>query len=469
MSEVNQVTIHEKVNKMREFFNSGVTLDVNYRIEQLKKLKKMVLDNEDKIINALNKDLGRSECEAYFCDVGTVIMEINEAIKDIKKWSRPKRLFSGLMCFPSTKSLVYRKPYGVCLIISPFNFPFILSLGVLVAVIASGNCAIIKPSTKSAASSELLEKMIKETFKEDYIDVVNGPHEVSDMLLDERFDKIFYTGSPNVARHILEKASKNLTPCALELGGENGNWAIVKSDANLYDAARKIAFFKACNSGQICININQIAVSKKVAKEFVELLKKEFVRQLGERINENPEYSKMINEGAFSKCQKLIEKYQDKVIFGGTSNKDTLKISPTILYPIERNDEIVSFELFNPILPIVEYEDSEIDELLGFINKREHPLAFYIFTKDLKWAKGVMKRMQFGGGCINEVCLHFMVKGAPFNGVGHSGMGAYHGVWGFNEFTYPSTVLFGKTHFNLALREHPYSNKKLKMIKKFEK
>ncbi len=467
--ELNQESIKLLVNKQREFFKSGKTLEVNYRIEALKKLKEAVIKNQDKIMKALNTDLGRSECEAYFCDVGTVIIEINEALHSLKKWNRPKRLNSGLLCFPSTKTLVYRKPYGVTLIISPFNFPFILSLGVLVASLSAGNTAIIKTSSKSVASSAVLEEIISETFSEEYVKVVLGGHDVADMLLAERFDKIFYTGSPRVAKHILEEASKNLTPVALELGGENGNWCIVASDASLEDAARKIAFFKATNSGQICININQVAVSKTVAPRFIELLKQEFKRQLGEDIHNNKEYAKMINEGAFNYCLKEMEEYKDRIVFGGKSNKETLRIEPTIIYPVDINEKIVNHELFNPMLPIVEYDDSELDRLIDTINSREHPLAFYIFSKNVKWAHSIMKKSHFGGGCINEVCVHFMVKGAPFNGVGHSGMGAYHGVWGFNEFTYPSTLLFGKNHMNLSLREHPYSDKKLKAIKKFEK
>ena len=268
----------------------------------------------------------------------------------------------------------------------------------------------------------------------------------------------------------MEAASKHLTPVALELGGENGNWAVITKDANLKDAARKIAFFKACNSGQICININQIAISKSVAKEFIELLKEEFKRQLGSDIVNNKDYAKMINHFAFSRAVETINKYQDRIVIGGKSDATLDKIEPTIIYPVGINEEIVMRELFAPILPIVEYDDEKLEEVLDIINNdREHPLAFYIFSTDKKWAKKTMERMQFGGGCINEVCVHFMVKGAPFNGVGHSGMGAYHGYYGFNEFTYPQTVLFGKTKGNLKLREHPYNDKKLKMIKKFEK
>ena len=461
--------IHQIVEKQRQYFLSDVTLPLSFRIENLKKLKNALIKNEAKLEEALYKDLGRSECEAYFADVGSLIMEINETIKGLKKWSKPKRRFSGLVNFPSMTTKVYRLPYGVTLIISPFNFPVMLSFGPLIAAIAAGNTSVIKCSSKSKYSTEAMKQIIEETFEEQYITLIDGGHDIADYLLNERFDKIFYTGSPKVGKHVLECASKNLTPVALELGGENGNWCIIRKDANLKDAARKIAFFKICNAGQICININQVAVAKEVAAEFLEHLKAEFKRQISEFPLENEEYAKLIAKGAFEACQNEANEYKDRIIYGGKGNPDTLKFEPTIIYPVDINEPIVNHELFNPLLPIVEYEDYKIDDLLNIIKRREHGLAFYVFTKDKKWAKKVMQTMQYGGGCVNEVCVHLMVKGAPFNGVGHSGMGAYHGEYGFLEFSHPSTVLFGKTKCNLSLREHPYSKSKKNMIKKFLK
>lgn len=455
------------VNKQREYFLSNETLDIKFRIDQLRKLKKALIDNEKLIIEALCKDLGRSEAEAYFCDFGSVILELNETIKGIKKWAKPENHFSGFICFPSFRTKVYKMPYGVSLIISPFNFPFMLSIGVLIPCLAGGNTAVIKASSKSSESTKVLMKLISETFDSKYVTVIDGGHDVADYCLETRFDKIFYTGSPRVGRHVLECASRNLTPVALELGGETGNWCIVRRDADLKDAARKIAFFKALNSGQICINVNQVAVEKEVAREFVEELKREFVRQLGNDIINNPEYPRLINKAAFDKCVCELENYKDLICFGGKYSEETLKVSPTVLYPVDINETLVNHELFNPLLPVVEFED--VDKLLDIISRREHGLALYLFTKDIKWAKKVMSSMQYGGGCINEVCVHMMVKGVPFNGTGHSGMGAYHGEYGFKEFTHPCTVLFGKNKGNLSLREHPYSDKKMKFIKRFEK
>lgn len=465
--------IQEIVERQRKFFRSGVTLDVDWRLQQLKKLKAAVTAHEEELKKALYEDLGRSRVEAYMCDIGPMIVEINETIRGLKKWARPEKHFSGLMCFPSIFTTVYKLPYGVSLIISPFNFPVLLTLGVLIPCIAGGNTAVLKTSSKSAASTRALQKLIAETFPEEYVTVIDGGHDVADMCLAQRFDKIFYTGSPAVGRHVLTEAAKNLTPVALELGGENGNWCIVRKDANIKDAARKIAFFKLLNAGQICININQVAVADEIADDFIKALKSEFVRQIGENPEKNGEYPKLINEAAYDKCAGWAEKYRDRIIFGGTGNRESGKFAPTIIYPVGIDEDIVMNELFCPILPVVPFRDEEIDSLVETIADREHPLAMYVFTRDMKWAKKVMSTQQYGGGCINDVCVHMMVKGVPFNGVGHSGMGAYHGEWGFREFTHPTTVLTGRTYFNLPLREHPYTGKhekmKMSLLRLFER
>ncbi len=461
--------IHQIVLNQREYFLTGKTLSIKFRKEQLKKLKNAIIKNEKKLTDALYIDLGRSEIEACFCDVYDVIMEINEYMHGLRKWSKPETHFSGMASFPSIFTKVYKMPYGVSLIISPFNFPVLLSLGVLAAAIAGGNTALIKASSKSAACTQTIKEIIAETFPEEYITVIDGGHDVADFCLEERVDKIFYTGSPNVAKHVMEMASKNLTPVTLELGGETGNWAIVRKDANLKDAARKIAFFKICNSGQICINVNQVAVEESVVEQFINELKGEIIRQIGEKAFLNEEYPKMINRRAYDKISEEAELYRKRILFGGEGDPETCKYSPTIIYPVDIDEPIVNHEIFGPLLPIVPYKDEEIDKLLDVIARREHGLALYIFTKNKKWAKKVMQTQQYGGGCINEVCLHLMVKGVPFNGTGHSGMGAYHGIWGFREFTHPSTVLFGKTHFNLPLREHPYTKTKKSLMSKFLK
>ena len=452
--------IRNTVSAQRKFFRSGATFDVDWRIKQLKRLKVQMQLHEKDITDALAADLGRSEAEAYFCDIGTVILEINEMIQGVRRWTRPQLRYSGVTCFPSVLTKVYAKPYGVSLIISPFNFPFTLTFGVLAASIAGGNTAVIKTSSKTPHCTEVMMKLVQEIYPEEYVTVIGGGHDVADMCLDQRFDKIFYTGSPAVAKHVMAKASEHLTPVALELGGETGNWCVIRKDADLKDAARKIAFFKLCNSGQICININQVAVAEEVAEAFLDELEAAFIKQIGESALTNPEYPHLISKSAWQKCAEEADEYRDRIVFGGKGDPETLRYEPTVIYPVSADESIVQHELFSPLLPVVPFPDEKVDEILDVIAEREHGLAFYLFTRDIRWANRVMETQQFGGGCINEVCLHMMVKGAPFNGTGHSGMGAYHGVWGFREFTYPCTVLRGSTKFNLPLREHPYTGKK---------
>ena len=465
--------IQQIVAAQRRFFRTGETLPVKWRIQQLKRLKAAVIAHADEFTAALAEDLGRSEVEAYLCDVGPIIVEINEMISGLRRWSRPEWHFSGLMCFPSLVTKVYKMPYGVSLVISPFNFPILLTIGVVAAAMCGGNTVVVKSSSKSAACTAVLKRFFAEVFPPEYITLIDGGHDVADICLAQRFDKIFYTGSPAVGKHVLAEAAKNLTPVALELGGETGNWCVVRADADLKDAARKIAFFKLTNAGQICININQIAVAEEVAEAFMAELKKAFIAQIGEHAETNPEYPKLITDAAYNKCAKLADEYRERIVFGGVGDSATRKYAPTMIYPVDINEHIVQHELFCPLLPIVPFKDAEVDTLMDVIADREHPLAMYLFTKNMRWANRVMQTQQFGGGCINEVCIHMMVKGVPFNGTGHSGMGAYHGEWGFREFTHPQTVLKGSTHFNLPLREHPYSGeagrKKMSLLRLFER
>jgi len=464
--------IHRIVETQRCFFRTGKTLPLEFRIRQLKRLRAAVRANSSELTAALRADLGRTEAEAYLCDVGVVIAEINEILAGLRKWAKPETHFSGLQCFPSVLTKVYKMPYGVTLIISPFNFPVLLTLGVLAASLAAGNTAVIKASSKSPHCTAVMQKMLAELYPERYVVLIDGGHDIADLCLAERYDKIFYTGSPRVGVHVMEAAAKNLTPVALELGGETGNWCIVRKDADLRDAARKIAFFKLCNSGQICININQVAVAEEIAEQFLDVLKQEFRRQIGQNALQNPEYPHLISGQAYQKCADEAEQYRSRIIYGGNGDPDTWKFEPTVIYPVGIGEPIVQHELFSPLLPVVPFRDAEIGALLKTISEREHGLALYLFTRDRKWAERVMQTQQYGGGCVNEVCLHIMVKGVPFGGTGHSGMGAYHGEWGFREFSHPSTVLYGSTHCNLSLREHPYTGQggfKQKLLRMLEK
>lgn len=300
---MNKTQIAKIVQSQRDYFLTGQTLDINFRKNQLKRLRTFIKRYEGELEAAMQKDLCKSEVEGFLCDIGPSIMEITETIKGLRKWSRSETHYSGMLCWPSMITKVHKMPYGTCLIISPFNFPVLLTFGVLAACIGGGNTAVIKCSSKSAESTKVMKKLIKEAFPEKYITLIDGGHDVADMCLDERFDKIFYTGSPKIGKHVMEKASKHLTPIALELGGETGNWCIVRADANIKDAARKIAFFKACNSGQICININQVAVAEEIAQPFIEELKKAYEKQLGKNAIDNAEYPKLITKEAYNKCE----------------------------------------------------------------------------------------------------------------------------------------------------------------------
>ncbi|MBR1808609.1 MAG: iron-containing alcohol dehydrogenase [Paludibacteraceae bacterium] len=468
-----ETSVREIVEAQRRFFRTGTTLPVGWRKRQLRRLKAAVLAHEKEFEEALAADLGRSAVEAYLCDIGPIVVEINEMLAGLSRWARPERHFSGLMCFPSIMTKVYKMPYGVSLVISPFNFPILLTIGVVAAAMAGGNTVVVKSSSKSSASTAALKRFFAEVFPPEYVTLIDGGHDVADMCLAQRFDKIFYTGSPSVGKHVLAEAAKNLTPVALELGGETGNWCVVRKDADLKDAARKIAFFKLTNAGQICININQIAVAKEVAEPFLDELQRAFVSQIGEHAEQNSEYPRLITAAAYDKCARLADEYRKRIVFGGKGNPDTLKYAPTVIYPVGIDEHIVQHELFCPLLPVVPFNDDEADALMETIADREHPLAMYLFTKNIRWANRVMQTQQFGGGCINEVCIHMMVKGVPFNGTGHSGMGAYHGEWGFREFTHPQTVLRGSRWFNLPLREHPYTGdagrKKMWLLRLFER
>lgn len=465
--------IKEIVEAQRAYFRTGATLDVKWRIERLKQLRDAVLAYEEDFEQALADDLGRSKVEAFLCDVGPIVVEINEMIRGLRRWARPECHFSGLMCFPSIVTKVFKMPYGVTLVISPFNFPILLTLGVVAASISGGNTVVIKASAKSSHCTAVLKRFIAEVFPPEYVTLVDGGHNVADMCLDQRWDKIFYTGSPAVGKHVLAKAAPNLTPVALELGGETGNWCVVRKDADIRDAARKIAFFKLCNAGQICININQVAVAEEIAPAFLEALQSEFRRQAGDDPLSNEEYPHLITAAAYDKCAALADEYRERIVYGGNGDRESLRYAPTVIYPVGMDEPIVRSELFCPLLPVIVYKDTDADMVMETIASREHPLAMYLFTADTRWAWKMMSTQQYGGGCINEVCIHLMVKGVPFGGTGHSGMGAYHGEWGFREFTHPSTVLKGRTRFNLSLREHPYSGRagrmKLRLLRLFER
>lgn len=447
--------------KQKEFFKSGETLSIDFRLKQLKKLKQTIKAKEDSIAQAIYKDLGKSKTEAYMCEIGLALSEISYFEKNLKKFAKDKIVPTPLTNFHS-KSIIKSLPYGNVLIISPWNYPFLLSIEPLVDAIAAGNTVILKPSAYSPHTSAIVKEIIDETFDENYVKVVTGGREENKALLNMQFDFIFFTGSQNVGREVLKAASENLIPTALELGGKSP--CIVDESANISLSAKRIVFGKFLNCGQTCVAPDYIYCHKNVKEKLISEIRKQITLQFGKNPLENQNYGKIINEKHFNRLIGLIE---DKAIIGGQYSQASLKIEPTILSNITWNDKVMQEEIFGPILPILEYEN--IDEIINIIEDKPHPLAFYIFSNNKENIKKITATCRYGGGCINDVVVHLATPEMPFGGVGASGMGSYHGKFGFDTFSHKKSILDKKTWFDLPLRYQPYSSFILKLLKIFLK
>ena len=441
-------TIHNIVEKQKAYFLSGATLNVKERIYNLKKLHETVVKNEDKLRKALKKDLGKSAFESDMCEVRLTESEISYMISHTKRFSKDKTVYTPLAQFHS-HSYVHHAPYGNVLIMSPWNYPVLLTLEPLADAIAAGNTVVLKSSLYSPETTKVMKEMIEETFPPELVAYVDGGREENQALLDEKFDYIFFTGSKHVGRYVMEKASKNLTPVTLELGGKSP--VIVEKDADIPLVARRIVFGKVLNCGQTCVAPDYVLVDRSVKDKFVEAVKKEIVRQYGESPLSNPDYGKIINKKHFDRILSLIDK--DKVVFGGKSNSETLQIEPTVMVNVSGNDAVMQEEIFGPVLPILEYSD--INEAIKFIQNREHPLAFYVFSKP-KNAKKIMERIGFGGGCINDTIIHLATSEMGFGGFGESGMGSYHGKKGFLCFSHEASIVDKKRWIDLPIRYQRY-------------
>ena len=443
--------------KQRAYYASGATLPVEYRIEALKKLRQVLLDNEQAIAVALKQDLGKAAEESYMCETGLVISEISYLLRHIRRFCREKTVPTPLAQFASRS---YRKPmpYGVALIMSPWNYPVLLTLDPLADALAAGNTAIIKPSAYSPATGELLKKLIGEIFPPEYVTVVTGGRDENNYLLDEKFDCIFFTGSKSVGRTVMEKAAVHLTPVTLELGGKSP--CIVHKDADLKLAARRIVFGKYLNCGQTCVAPDYILCERSVKDRFVECVKEEITRQYS-----RAEYGKIVNRKHFDRVLGLID--PAKVVVGGTGNPDTLQIEPTVMDNVTWDDAVMREEIFGPVMPILTYDS--IDRVIDLVNNREKPLALYIFAKDKKVIRQVTGHCAYGGGCVNDVVIHLATSNMGFGGVGESGMGAYHGKIGFDAFTHYKSIVDKKTWIDLPMRYQPYSKLYSKMIRLFLK
>ncbi|MCD8372557.1 MAG: aldehyde dehydrogenase [Clostridia bacterium] len=450
------------LKKQKEYFATGETLPVRFRIDALKKLRAAIYANEDKINEALKADLGKSSAESYICETGMTLSEISYLIKHVKKWTKDKRVRTPLAQFAS-KSYVKKSPYGCTLIMSPWNYPFMLTLEPLADAIAAGNTAIVKPSAYSPATSEIILRLISEIFDEKYIAVVTGGRAENSQLLDMDFDKIFFTGSVAVGKEVMRKASEKLIPVTLELGGKSP--CIVDETAKLSLAAKRIAFGKFLNCGQTCVAPDYVLVHESVKDKFLQELKKEITSQYGEYPLENANYGKIISQKHYTRVKGLID--QNKIYLGGQCVDDELRIAPTVLDGADWSDAAMGEEIFGPVLPVIAYKD--IDSVIAKVNSGNTPLALYLFSSDKNTIKKVTSRIAFGGGCVNDTIIHLATSAMGFGGCGESGMGSYHGKDGFDCFTHNKSIVDKKTFIDLPMRYQPYTKSKIKLTRMFLK
>lgn len=448
------------INKQRTFFMSQKTKNVNFRIEQLKKLREIIKQKENEICKALELDLGKSNTESYMAEIGMVLEDLRYVIKHTKKWTKKEYHIAPLAQFPST-SFRIAEPYGLTLIISPWNYPFLLTIQPLVGAISAGNCAIIKPSEYSQYTSKIIKDIIEEVFNEEYVAVILGEKEVAEKLLKNKFDYIFYTGSTRVGKIVMESAAKNLTPVTLELGGKSP--CIVDKNSNVKLAAKRIIFGKLLNCGQTCVAPDYVFVQKEVKQEFINYCKEYIEKFIGSNWNENKEYPKIINKRQFDRMIELIEK--EDIAYGGNFDEKTLKIQPTLLDNKSFESKAMQEEIFGPILPIIEYID--LEEPIKYINENNKPLALYIFTNSKRVENRILKEVSYGGGCINDTIIHLASSKLGFGGIGYSGMGEYHGKYSFKTFSHYKSIINKSTLIDLPMRYHPFKKINDRLIRIF--
>lgn len=451
--------IEALLEKQRAFFASRVTVDVDYRIKMLKKLYCTIEKYECDIHKALKEDLGKSDMESYMCETGMTLSEISHQIKHIKKWSRTKRHRTSLANFPAVSRTV-QEPYGVVLVMAPWNYPFMLCMEPLAGAVAAGNCCVVKPSAYAPATSAVMKKIINEVFPEEYVAVVEGGRQENTELLNQRFDYIFFTGGVSVGKVVMEKAAVHLTPVTLELGGKSP--CVVEKSCDLKLTAKRIAFGKYLNCGQTCVAPDYILVDESIKDNLIKELKSQIIDMYGADPLENPDYGNMINEKHFQRVCGLID--QDKIVHGGKWNQSVLKIQPTILDRVTAADKVMQEEIFGPVLPVISYR--KIEEAEAFIQEREKPLALYLFTKDKKIQHRFMQYTSFGGGCINDTIMHLASTSMGFGGVGNSGMGSYHGKKSFDTFSHEKSILKKSNMIDMPMRYQPYKEGYLKLVKK---
>lgn len=441
--------IAQIVTKQREYFQTGQTLSVEFRIDALKRLYEGIKSHEPEIGNALKADLGKSDYESFMCETGLVLNEISYMLRHIRKFAKEHTVHTPLAQFAS-RSYSKPAPYGNTLIMSPWNYPFLLTISPLADAVAAGNTAIVKPSAYSSATSEIIAKLLGELFPKEYVAVVTGGRKENAALLKQKFDFIFFTGSQSVGREVLRHAAENFTPVVLELGGKSP--CIVDETANLKLAAKRIVFGKYLNCGQTCVAPDYILCHKSIKDELVRALCFEVKKQYGEEPLQNPDYGRIVNGKHFERLLGLI--VPEKVVIGGKSSVGTLQIEPTVMENVAECDAVMQEEIFGPILPVLTFDTYQ--ELFDRFADKPKPLALYVFSSDRLRVDEVISRISFGGGCVNDVVIHLATSEMGFGGVGESGMGAYHGKAGFEAFSHEKSIVDKKTWIDLPMRYQPY-------------
>ncbi len=451
------------LTKQKEYFASGATLPVKYRISALKRLYDAVSKNEGRIAEALHSDLGKSDFEGYMCEIGMTLSEIRYLIKHTPHLMRRRYVRTPMAQFCS-KSYTLASPYGSVLIMSPWNYPLLLTLEPLAAAIAAGNTAIVKPSAYSPATSAVVSEIISECFAPEQVSVVLGGRRENSELLLQKFDMIFFTGSQTVGKEVLRHAAEGLIPVVLELGGKSP--CIVDKTAKLPLAARRIVFGKFLNCGQTCVAPDFIICHASVKDALIAELSRETVRQFSTHPLENADYGHIVNEKHFDRLLALIDR--EKLVLGGGYDREALKLEPTLMDRVTFSDPVMQEEIFGPILPVLTYESEE--ELVSLLRDRQKPLAMYIFSEDRPFIDRMQRHLPFGGGCVNDTVIHLATSELPFGGVGESGMGSYHGKYGFETFSHRKGILDKKTFMDLSMRYQPYDRQKsFKTIRSFLK
>lgn len=448
------------IEKQRAYFKSGVTLDVKQRLKYLKALYKAIEENLDLLHEGLKKDLGKSASESYMCETGLVLSELSYMIKHVKRFAKAERVRTPLAQFRS-KSYRLPSPYGNVLVMSPWNYPVLLSFDPLIDAIAAGNTAVLKLSAYSPHTAKAIKRTIESVFETEYAAVISGGRQANETLMECKFDYIFFTGSKTVGKLVYEKAARDLTPVTLELGGKSP--CIVDATANIPLAAKRIVWGKFLNLGQTCVAPDYILCAQKIHDELVSEIKKQIVRQFGNDPLKNSNYGKMISEKHFDRVCALID--ESKVVHGGGVDIETLKIEPTVLDGVKSDDAVMQEEIFGPVLPIIDYSDER--EVVEYVSEHDSPLALYIFSSNKKSIARITSRLGFGGGCINDTVIHLATSYMPFGGFGESGIGCYHGKSGFDTFTHYKSIVNKSTRIDLPMRYQPYTARHDKTIKRF--